>query len=100
MMEEHLTLSDYDRSLIENLATGIEGLTAEIRRMNGNAEKAEPDVLLTCSEAATLCDVTRQTISRWIREKRIRKVRRGGRSGILKSELVKCKSELLYEGLT
>lgn len=93
MMEERLTLSDYDRSLIENL-------TAELRRMNDNAEKAKPDDLLTCSEAAALCDVTRQTISRWLREKRIRKVYRGGRQGILRSELIKCKSKLLYDGCT
>lgn len=100
MMEEHLTLSDYDRSLIENLATGIEGLTAELRRMNGNAEKAEPDDLLTCGEAAELCGRSRQTISRWLREKRIRKVYRGGRQGILKSELIKCHHKMLRDELT
>ena len=100
MQEDHLTFSDYDRALLENLTSGVQELTIELRRINGNSEKTKPEVLLTCAEAAALCDVTRQTISRWLREKRIHKVYQGGRSGILKSELSKCKSQLLYEGLT
>lgn len=52
-------------------------------------ERFPSNELLSCSEAASLLGVSRQTISRYIKEGRLKKTSRGGRMGILKSDLWK-----------
>jgi excisionase family DNA binding protein len=69
--------SDEDRKLLRDF-------TEQLRIRN---EIDSPDRLLSCGEAANELGVTRQTISTMIRDKRLTKVERGGRTGILLSEL-------------
>ena len=83
-MEQALNLSDYDRSLIANLTESNNRLAAAL-------ESKKQDKLYTCSEAAYLIGVSRQSISRYIREGRIKKAVRGGRVGILESEINKIR---------
>ena len=75
-------LSDYDRSLIE-------GLTESNNRLAAALEGQRTENLFSCTEAAKLIGVTPQTISRYIREGRIRKAARGGKVGIPESEIKK-----------
>ena len=66
-------------------------LTAELRRFNNNAEKTCSDELLSCRETAQYLGVTPQTVSTMIRQHRLDKVVRGGREGILKSQVTRIK---------
>lgn len=92
-MDQLVKLSEEDRNLLHELTAELKELRAEVRSMNGYSERNKPDELLTCGEAAIMCGVRRQTISRWIREKRLKKVYQGGKCGILKADLIKCKPE-------
>ena len=47
--------------------------------------------LLGCREAAIAAGVTPQTISAWIREGRLKKRSRQGRTGLLRSEVLQLK---------
>lgn len=69
--------SDEDRKLLRDF-------TEQLRIRN---EIDSPDRLLSCGEAAKELGRSRQTISTMIRDKRLTKVERGGRTGILLSEL-------------
>lgn len=60
-------------------------LLAEIR--GGKKEPPAREVLLNNTQAAEIVGVTRQTIGRYIREGRLKKVCRGGKVGILLSSL-------------
>jgi len=55
--------------------------TAELKRFNDTRDK-EQGVLVSCTEAARLCKVSRATISAWISENKLRKVARGQSVGI------------------
>ena len=83
-MDTVITLSPQDRLLIADL-------TAQLRRYNDLTEENREDKLLGCQEAAQHLGVTRQTISQMLRDHRLHKVMRGGRQGILLSELNKTK---------
>ena len=74
------------QSLEERRVAALESIAYELKRANDTKEE-EDDRLLTCSEAADFCDVSRQTISAWIRAGVIRKKYKGGRGGIPLSEL-------------
>lgn len=77
---EPLLLTESDRSLIAQL-------THELRRFNDLREAELKDRVVSINEAATITGKTRQTISRKIREGYLKKVTRGGVTGILLSEL-------------
>ncbi len=83
-MTDTISLSEEDRIILLDL-------TAELRRFNNNSEKEKPDPLLSCAEAADYLKVARQTISAMIRDKRLQKKTRGGRTGLLKSDLDRVK---------
>lgn len=74
------------QSLEERHVVALESIAFELRRAN-DAKEEEDDRLLTCSEAAEFCGVSRQTISAWIRTGVIQKKYKGGRGGIPLSEL-------------
>lgn len=80
-METH-NLSEYDRSLIVGLTDAVRGLAAA---MNGN----KTERLYSCREAALLLGKAPQTVSRYIRQGRIKKAVRGGVVGIPESEIKK-----------
>ena len=80
-METH-NLSDYDRALIAGLTDAINRL-AEVQEIR-NTEK-----IYTCKEAAKMIGRSQQTISRYIRQGRIKKGTRGGTIGIPESEIRK-----------
>ena len=63
------------------------GLVYELRRFNDLREAELKDRVVSINEAATITGKTRQTISRKIREGYLKKVTRGGVTGILLSEL-------------
>lgn len=77
-----INLSEYDRSLIA-------GLTESNNRLAAAIEGQRTETLFSCVEAAKVIGVTPQTISRYIREGRIRKAIRGGKVGIPESEIKK-----------
>jgi predicted DNA-binding transcriptional regulator AlpA len=77
-----VTLSGYDRALLERLAF-------ELKRYNDAADERKQDRVLSVNDAARLSGRSRQTISRKIREGVLTKVSRGGVTGILRSELEK-----------
>lgn len=81
-MEQSITLSDYDRSLIACL-------TESNNRLAKALEGQKTETVYSCMDAAKMIGVTPQTISRYIREGRITKVVRGGRVGIPESEIQK-----------
>ena len=85
-MEQSLTLSDYDRSLIA-------GLTESNNRLAAALESQRPakdtDSLLTCKQAAVYLGRDKSTISRMLADGRLHKIYEGGLSGIRKSELDK-----------
>lgn len=94
--EETVTIpkSSFDAmfNVMDQMHQDIVALKKELAQMRESLlEKVptEPEPLLSVNEAASYCGKTRQTISLWVREKKIKKVRRGGRSGFLKSELDK-----------
>lgn len=76
-MEAISIFTDEDRKLLRDL-------TEQLRRRN---ELDSVDHLLSCRQAANELGVTRQTISAMIRQGRLHKVERGGRTGILLSEI-------------
>lgn len=71
-------LSPQDREIITQLI-------AELKRFNDSA--FDQQVLVSCTEAARLCGVTRPTISAWIKEGRIRKKVIGESVGILLGDI-------------
>ena len=80
MDQTFIQLSPDDRALIAELAY-------QLKRRNDLDEANRGDELLTCSQAAECLGVTRQTVSLMLRQKRLHKAVRGGRAGILRSEL-------------
>jgi len=76
-----------DSHIIEELNQNIKGLVYELRRFNDLREAELKDRVVSINEAATITGKTRQTISRKIREGYLKKVTRGGVTGILLSEL-------------
>ena len=76
-----------DSHIIEELNQNIMGLVYELRRFNDLREAELKDRVVSINEAATITGRTRQTISRKIREGHLKKVTRGGVTGILLSEL-------------
>ena len=76
-----------DSRIIEELNQNIMGLVYELRRFNDLREAELKDRVVSINEAATITGKTRQTISRKIREGYLKKVTRGGVTGILLSEL-------------
>lgn len=81
-MGQLITLSDYDRSLIACL-------TESNNRLAKALEGQKTESIYSCTDAAKMIGVTPQTISRYIREGRIKKAVRGGKVGILESEIKK-----------
>ena len=81
-MEQALNLSDYDRSLIVSL-------TESNNRLAKALEDQQTEKVFSCADAAKMIGVTPQTVSRYIREGRIKKAVRGGRVGIPESEIQK-----------
>lgn len=71
----------------------IAALTAELKRMNDRAERSDqqPEFVFSVGQAAAYLGVTRQTISRKVRENKLEKIERGGVIGFLKSDLDKIK---------
>ena len=77
-METVFLFSESDRVLLTSLVN-------ELRRYN-DLNEGSSDRLLSVSEAAEVIGVRRQTVSRYLRQGRLHKVSRGGKSGILLSE--------------
>lgn len=80
-METH-NLSEYDRALIA-------GLTTAVSRLASAMEEQKVEKVYTCKEAAALLDKTPQTISRYLRQGKLKRAVRGGVIGIPESELKK-----------
>lgn len=80
-METH-NLSDFDRNLIIDL-------TASNNRLAAALEHQREEKLYSCKEFADLVGVCPQTISRYVRQGRIKKAARGGKVGIPASEIDK-----------
>lgn len=80
-------MDSHDRFIIEELNQNIMGLVYELRRFNDLREAELKDRVVSVGEAARITGRTRQTISRKIREGYLKKVTRGGVTGILLSEL-------------
>lgn len=72
----------------ERTAVALEAIAYELKRQNDMIAE-DNNRILTCAEAAEICDVTKQTISLWIRQGKLKKVRRGGRYGLLLNDLPK-----------
>ena len=85
-----ISLSDFDRRLIADLTASSNRLAAALEAQNGS-ETAEK--VYSCMEAAKLLGRTPQTISRYVRQGRIKKGERGGVVGIPESELQKIKTQ-------
>ena len=80
---ETLNLSDYDRRLIVALMESNNRLASALGSI-------KEEKIYSCKDAAKLIGVTQQSISRFIREGRIKKVvSRGGKVGIPQSEIDK-----------
>lgn len=73
----------------ERAVAALEQIAFELKRANDAADGTTEDRLVSCSEAAELCDVTPQTISSWIRRGIIVKTKKGRRVGVLLSTLPK-----------
>ena len=84
-METH-NLSDIDRALIADL-------TASNNRLAAALEGQRTEKVYSCKEAAELIGRSPQTISRYIRQGRIKKGVRGGAIGIPESELLRIKPQ-------
>lgn len=80
-METH-NLSATDRALIADL-------TASNNRLAAALEGQKTEKVYSCKDAAKLLGKSQQTISRYIRQGRIKKGVRGGVVGIPESELKK-----------
>lgn len=83
-METH-NLSDTDRTLIAELIASNNRLAAAI-------EMQKTERVYSCKEVAEIVGRSAQTISRYIRQGRIKKAVRGGVVGIPESELIKIKN--------
>lgn len=59
--------------------------TEELRRYNNLRDEGE--VLVSCTEAARLLDVTKQTVSVWIAQGRLHKITKGHSTGIRLREI-------------
>lgn len=79
---ETLNLSDYDRRLIVALVESNNRLASALGSI-------KEEKVYSCKDAAKLIGVTQQSISRFIREGRIKKVSRSGKVGIPQSEIDK-----------
>lgn len=75
-----------ETTLEERRVVALERIAFELKRAN-DATQEENDRLISCSEAASICGVTRQTVSLWIKSGRLKKTYRNGRMGILFSDL-------------
>lgn len=75
-------LSEYDRALLSNLTTAVSRLASAM-------EEQKVEKVYTCKEAAALLDKTPQTISRYLRQGKLKRAVRGGVIGIPESELKK-----------
>lgn len=80
-----------EKSLDERRVAALESIAFELKRAN-DARESEDDRLLNISEAAEFCGVSRQTVAAWIREGKIEKKYKGGRSGIALSDL-RCRAK-------
>lgn len=85
-METLSILSDADRALIASL-------TASNNRLAAALESQKTERVYSCKEAASIIGRSAQTISRYIRQGRIKKGVRGGVIGIPESELMKIKTQ-------
>lgn len=72
----------------ERTAVALEAIAYELKRQNDMVAE-DNNRVVTCAEAAEICKVTKQTISTWIRQGKLKKVRRGGRYGLLLNDLPK-----------
>lgn len=73
-------------TLDQRLLLAVENIAYELKRQNDMVAD-EKNRIVSCAEAAKICNVTVQTISAWIRRGKIHKVRRGGRYGLLLNDL-------------
>jgi len=85
-MEQSINLSTFDRALIA-------GLTKSNNRLAAALELQKDEKVYSCKEAAEVIGVTPQSISRYVRQGRLRKAVRGGRVGIPESEIRKIKPQ-------
>lgn len=82
------------RSTFDDILRCLEEMKEEIRDLRRYiANTPKPDLLMTVSQAAEYCGVTRQTISEYRRQKVLTKVVRGPRTGYLQSDLDKVKQQ-------
>lgn len=81
-MGPYSVLTDTDRALIAEL-------TASNNRLAAALEGQRTEKIYSCKEAARIVGRSVQTISRYIRQGRIKKCVRGGVVGIPESELTK-----------
>lgn len=81
------------KSSFDNIFRAMEEMKAEISELKAllATKKAESDKLFNQKEAADYCGVSRWTIGNYIKWGKLKRVERGGRVGILKSELDKVK---------
>lgn len=85
--EETITIP---KSSFDNIFRCMEDMRQEIsnlRELLAKEKKDPVDKLFNIKEAAAYCGVSRWTIGNYIKEGKLIRVRRGGRSGLLKSEL-------------
>jgi IS30 family transposase len=84
-METH-SLSDIDRAPIDSLTESNNRLAAAL-------EGSKTEKVYSCKQAAQILGRSAQTISRYIRQGRIKKAVRGGAIGIPESEIMKLKPQ-------
>ena len=76
------------KSSFDNMFRMMEKMQDEISELKAMvAAKPKETRILTTNEAAEYCGVTRQTISDWVRKKRIHKVMAGCKFGFTMEEL-------------
>lgn len=83
-METH-NLSELDRTLISDL-------TAALNRLATIQEQQQVEKVYTNREAAKILEKSEQTISRYLKQGRLKRAVRGGVAGIPESELTRLKS--------
>ena len=84
--------------VISELLHEIQGLRADLNDLKNEVAKntiasCRDETILGIEEAATLCGVSRQTISTWINRNRLTKVSSKGKTGVAKSELLALRRE-------
>lgn len=79
------------RSSLDNIFLVLEAMSKKIAELEEKVvgKTIGDDKLFNSIQAAKYCGCSRQTIYTWAREKKIRRVVRGGKRGYLKSELDK-----------